>query len=342
MRRIRSFSLLVSVVFAVGFCGCGKATKQAHLWSRNPADPAAKYVVLKVNANPLTWGELDQRAMWYLKGDVDAKRLAFPSNQMEKAKEVYRRRAISAFVFKAVMLDDAQRQNIQLTETERQDGLKELVNTLQARSWTTNDYFRQGPVNESAMRREFEEGLIVDKLIRVKVRDAIKVENKEVMNTIVVIGETNDFRRAQLETVRKQVLAGANFEEVARRMSECPSAKNGGDLGNLVRGKVEKPFEEAAFAQKVGVIGPIVETRVGYHILKVTAHTHAQAASVSGPAIPETVRVSHILIKRIPVDRKQIVEAIRSVKYNNSLRNYFDEAKARAKIENFPCKGMSL
>jgi len=326
----------------LAFCGCDNSGKQVRLWDKAPADPPAKYVVIKVNSTPLTWGELDRRAMWYLKGDVDAKRMAFPSNHLDEAKASFRRRALSAFVFKNVMLGEAHRQNIQLTEKERQDGLNDLVDTLKARNWTTNDFFRKGPVKESAMRREFDEGMVIDKLIRIKVRDTIKVESKEVMNTIARIGETNDFRRAQLETVRKQLLAGANFEEVARRVSECPSAKSGGDLGNLVRGKLEKPFEDAAFAQKVGVIGPIVETRVGYHIIKVAAHTYAQAASASAPAIPETVRVSHILIKRVPVDRKQIGEVIRSVKYNAGVRRYFDEAKAQSKIENFPRKGMSL
>ncbi|VAX17470.1 hypothetical protein MNBD_IGNAVI01-1295 [hydrothermal vent metagenome] len=64
---------------------------------------------------------------------------------------------------------------------------------------------------------------------------------------------------------------GASFDSLAREFSEDPgSAKNGGDLGFFERRQMVKPFDEAVFKLKIGEISPIVKTRFGYHIIKLT------------------------------------------------------------------------
>jgi parvulin-like peptidyl-prolyl isomerase len=76
--------------------------------------------------------------------------------------------------------------------------------------------------------------------------------------------------REQAEEVRQRLLNGEDFAEVARQESKDPGSKDkGGDLGWFGSGVMNLPFELAAFAQEVGAIGEIVESRNGQHIIQV-------------------------------------------------------------------------
>ncbi|MGQ9602480.1 MAG: peptidylprolyl isomerase [Candidatus Bipolaricaulia bacterium] len=75
--------------------------------------------------------------------------------------------------------------------------------------------------------------------------------------------------RARIEEIKKELAAGANFAELARKYSEDEgTAQKGGDLGWFQRGQMVKEFEEAAFALKVGEVSEIVRSQYGFHIIK--------------------------------------------------------------------------
>lgn len=66
----------------------------------------------------------------------------------------------------------------------------------------------------------------------------------------------------------EQIKSGEEaFETLASQFSDCSSAKNGGDLGQFGRGQMQKPFEDASFALKVGDMSGPVFTDSGVHII---------------------------------------------------------------------------
>ena len=92
----------------------------------------------------------------------------------------------------------------------------------------------------------------------------------------------------KLADIKKRILAGEDFEKLARELSEDPSAKyNGGDLGYFTAMQMVYTFEEAAYKTKKGEISDIVRTQFGYHVIKVIDKKPARGE----------VEISHILLR---------------------------------------------
>jgi parvulin-like peptidyl-prolyl isomerase len=73
-----------------------------------------------------------------------------------------------------------------------------------------------------------------------------------------------------IQDLKKQVDGGADFGDLARRHSDCPSGEEGGNLGLFGRGEMVPEFEVATFALPVGGVSDVVETSFGYHLIKRT------------------------------------------------------------------------
>ena len=81
--------------------------------------------------------------------------------------------------------------------------------------------------------------------------------------------------KAKAHDLLKQVRDGADFAELAKVNSDCPSGARGGDLNFFGRRQMVPPFEKAAFELEVGQVSDIVETQFGYHIIKLTGRKDA-------------------------------------------------------------------
>ena len=72
----------------------------------------------------------------------------------------------------------------------------------------------------------------------------------------------------RIKEAQKMLADGKSFEDVAKEKSDCPSGKQGGDLGEFGEGQMVPEFEKALLALEEGQISEPVETRFGYHIIK--------------------------------------------------------------------------
>ena len=75
---------------------------------------------------------------------------------------------------------------------------------------------------------------------------------------------------AECLKLKGEIEAGADFAEVAKANSLCPSRMRGGDLGTFAQGQMVKEFDDVVFSGEIGkVLGP-VKTQFGYHLIEIT------------------------------------------------------------------------
>ena len=80
---------------------------------------------------------------------------------------------------------------------------------------------------------------------------------------------------AKANDLLKQIQAGGNFEDIAKKSSDGPSAADGGALGIFKRGQLAKQLEDETFSMKPGEVTKVTQTKQGFVILKVIDHQQA-------------------------------------------------------------------
>ncbi len=73
----------------------------------------------------------------------------------------------------------------------------------------------------------------------------------------------------QAQSLKEQLAKGANFQQLAKKHSLCPSGKRGGDLGEIRPGQMVKAFENVVFKRPLLTVHGPIKTRFGYHLIKV-------------------------------------------------------------------------
>jgi len=73
------------------------------------------------------------------------------------------------------------------------------------------------------------------------------------------------------QSLKDEIAGGADFAELAKSHSSCPSGQQGGDLGEFGPGMMVKEFDEVVFSADVGTVQGPVKTQFGFHLLEVTS-----------------------------------------------------------------------
>lgn len=75
---------------------------------------------------------------------------------------------------------------------------------------------------------------------------------------------------SECEDLKNQIEDGADFAELAKAHSKCPSGGRGGALGEFSPGQMVREFDEVVFNESVGGVHGPVKTQFGYHLIQVT------------------------------------------------------------------------
>ena len=73
------------------------------------------------------------------------------------------------------------------------------------------------------------------------------------------------------EDIKRQIEAGADFAELAREHSKCPSGRRGGELGEFFPGQMVEEFDDVVFGGDLEKIHGPVQTQFGFHLIEITS-----------------------------------------------------------------------
>jgi hypothetical protein len=116
---------------------------------------------------------------------------------------------------------------------------------------------------------------------------------------------------AEIEKAYAELTAGAPFEEVADKYSDC--AGNGGDLGWFPRGEMVEEFEEVVFKLPMGGMSEVFRSPFGFHVVKVFGRKPAG-------------------VRPLADVKDEIIEALSRERHQQALEDYLDALRAKADI----------
>ena len=333
--------------------GCGKkdAAADGDKAAAKPADAVAsvdpKKVAVQVNDAKLTYGELDADVAKVIEGQK------IPAEHLEDAKKHFREQLAQQFVMKSLLLAEIEKKGVKLSDEDRKKREEEFLKSVAGRPGapkTIDELLEKHPFGKERARKDFDESILIQKLIEQEVTSKIKVDEKKVAEQFAAAtsnytaavkaaagaeGKIKDLKK-QLDGLKGDALTN-KFAQLAKAHSDCPSKSKGGDLGQFTRGQMVPEFDKVAFSSEPLKVSDPVKTQFGWHLVMVTKKTPAVEAKGDNPAEPEKVQASHILISaRAPekAPTKEDVEAqMKRPQEQMAMRSFFDGLRAAAKIE---------
>ena len=335
-------------VAALAVAGCGKkddgaaatdAPKAAAKAETKaaPVDPNA--VMVSVNGKTITRGKID--------ADVEAilkmQKAQIPPEQMDEAKKVYGERLAQQFLMQTLLLDEANKKGIKVSDEDRKKLEAEFVKANASRPGAPKSFAEmaeKSPFGKERGLKDIEDSLKIQKLLEQEVTSKIKVDEKKVDEMVNDAQKKALDAEAKIRTLKKSFdgLTGAaltnKFAEVAKANSACPSKAKGGDLGEFTRGQMVPEFDKVAFASEPFKVSDPVKTQFGWHLIMVTKKTPAVEAKGDTPASPEKVQASHILLgARAVPSKEQVLQGMKRQQEQQAMGKYFEGLRAAAKIE---------
>jgi len=246
---------------------------------------------------------------------------------------------IESLIEREILYQQSQKAGIQITDQTVDDQLA----TIKKRFADENEYknaLSKMNLSEDEVKMQIKRGLTIRDLIDQEVTSKIVItdeQSKAYYDThpqlfkqpeqvkashILIKVEANADEakkveaRQKIKEVQQKLKDGGDFAALAKEYSEGPSNAKGGDLGYFRRGQMVKPFEDAAFSQKPNEVSDVVETRFGYHLIKVYNKKPEQVLTYTDV-------------------KDKITQRLKQEKVENEATQYVEKLKKDAKVEKF-------
>lgn len=292
-------------------------------------------VIASVDGRNITQRELDLAVNAYLRGAAQKMGGSHSGGAMQPNDKI-RADIINQMIDREILFGDVEKGTYEGLDKKVADEYEQAKSSFATQEEFTKALADDGldePGLKKLITRRYSLESYVEKVItpKIKITDEeakafydknpnyFKQEEMVKASHILVTTQSTDTPEVKLkakqkaEDLLKKLQGGEDFEALAKSSSDCPSKEQGGDLGYFGKGRMVKPFEEAAFGLETGKLSGIVETQFGYHIIKVTDHKKADV---------------------VPFDsvKERIVGHLKDIQVSAEIKNKIEELKKTAKV----------
>lgn len=238
----------------------------------------------------------------------------------------YRKTYLEDIIMRKLMEEEVVKKNITLTDEQKDEIFNEHYQYFLSQNQLTEEQFAsiltmQGIGSLADYKKLFmeqNEMLLLINELQNSIVNSVEVSDAEIEKyynenkdrfTVEEQVEASHILVEDEETAKEilnKLNNGSDFAELAKEYSLDGSATRGGNLGFFPRGRMVKPFEEAAFALQVGEISEPVKTDFGYHIIKVTDRQEAKTLSLEESK--EDIRSTLLYQKQMETLRTYLME----------------------------------
>ncbi len=208
----------------------------------------------------------------------------FQQIDANRLKQIVKQNAI-LLAERELLLEKAQKTGISVSDAQV-DSVIQLQFNRGENEQGFQQWLEQNGMDEDFVRKDIRKGLTINEFLEKELADSGNITEEDIQeaykadktatvrhilfNTVGKSDSAKQAIRDEAEDVLQKARQGADFAELAKKYSDDPGSKEKGGLyENFGRGRMVKPFEEAAFNLPIGSISDLVNTQYGYHIIKV-------------------------------------------------------------------------
>ncbi len=206
----------------------------------------------------------------------------------------HKKNILKRLIEKSLLRSEIAKQGVTLTEAELEEGLAKYKEMFRTEA-NFQRYLKNSNTTLDKIKENIRYNRTLDKLLEkdspIEVTEAQAKEyytqnkrryqeREQVKASHVLFKLVKDATPEQVDGAKKKAAdvakqakkKGSDFASLAKKYSQGPTAPKGGNLGYFSRGRMAKPFEDAAFKLKPGSVSAPVRTKFGWHVIKTFDH----------------------------------------------------------------------